>query len=70
MSDFIDQSLKQSAVLLECSIENARMHAKERERIPTGLCHNCEEKLPKPKIFCDEDCRIDWERRHKNDIHH
>jgi hypothetical protein len=29
----------------------------------TGLCYNCEEELETGLIFCDVDCREDYEKR-------
>jgi len=27
-----------------------------------GHCHFCEEELPAGHLFCNTDCRVDWER--------
>lgn len=29
---------------------------------PCGMCHNCEEPIAPETLFCDPDCRADWER--------
>lgn len=29
----------------------------------TGLCHNCADPVPTQALFCDGDCRDDWEKR-------
>ena len=34
---------------------------------PTGHCHNCDDDLQAGRLlFCDPDCRDDWEKRQKN----
>lgn len=33
---------------------------------PVGKCHNCEERLPEGRLFCDADCRDDWAKRNRN----
>lgn len=30
-----------------------------------GKCYNCEEPLPETILFCDADCRDDFEKRQK-----
>jgi hypothetical protein len=32
---------------------------------PIGLCYNCQEKIGSSKLFCDLDCRSDYEYRKK-----
>ena len=32
---------------------------------PTGFCLNCDEKLQPEQLFCDMDCREDYEKRIK-----
>lgn len=29
---------------------------------PNGVCHNCGESICDGTLFCDTDCRDDWER--------
>lgn len=41
-----------------------------RERASTrmqysGYCRYCTTKVPEPQIFCDSDCRDDWEHRQR-----
>lgn len=37
---------------------------------PTGECYNCEEPLEEPdKLFCDCDCREDFEKRKRAEAH-
>lgn len=30
-----------------------------------GACYNCGDALPGTRLFCDKDCRDDYEKRHK-----
>lgn len=42
--------------------------ARVRSRVgllPCGACHNCGEELPPGRLFCDADCRDDFEKRHR-----
>lgn len=32
---------------------------------PTGECYNCDEPIDSDKLFCDADCRDDYEKRKK-----
>ncbi len=58
--DDIDKASKTEAFLLRNSIEASR---KRKEHTPTytGFCHYCDEPLPNNQIFCDSDCRNDYE---------
>lgn len=50
---------------LDAEIEFARRqlaHRAKRELVPLGLCYNCDEQLTDKRLFCDADCRKDWER--------
>lgn len=31
--------------------------------VACGACHNCNEPLPPGMLFCDRDCRDDYEKR-------
>ena len=48
--------------------ERQRADALSRVRTRVGLllcgaCHNCGERLPAGRLFCDADCRDDFEKR-------
>lgn len=32
---------------------------------PKGACYFCDEPVSDKRLFCDSDCRDDWERRQK-----
>lgn len=53
-----------AAEYTEAFLEAARAKRKEERHRPyTGYCYNCEEPLPAPQRFCDEDCRDDFDHR-------
>jgi hypothetical protein len=61
MSDAADEAfyLEQEAIRAGLAAK-----AKQSRGLPyTGLCHNCDEPVEKPRAFCDEDCRDDFELR-------
>jgi hypothetical protein len=53
-SDFIDQELARQ-------IAAAKNQARPA-KTPVGTCHHCGEKVDKGMIFCDADCRDDFDR--------
>lgn len=51
-------SLEEERALREATYRASRTpHLK-----PTGVCHWCDEPVEENRIFCDRDCREDWER--------
>ena len=59
MSDWADEA---------CAMEGLYLAAALTQRIPlkislNGTCHNCAE--PSDELFCDADCRDDYEQREK-----
>ena len=46
---------------------NEAMHkaqqAGKQDLKPKGTCHNCEETVEDGKLFCDQDCTEDYEKR-------
>jgi len=53
--------------------EAPRMLAAAKKRAgpqPTGTCHNCGEPVFWPNLFCDLDCRGDWEKRDEQQHRH
>lgn len=66
-ADEIDRAAALTERMTEIAIENARANAAKRELPPTGFCHNCEEEFEPGStlIFCDGDCRHDYEYRKK-----
>lgn len=46
------------------------MHQSKKKVVtlqPTGECYNCDEKVEIDKLFCDADCRDDYEKRKRAD---
>jgi hypothetical protein len=33
---------------------------------PNGICNNCDEQIKHPLLFCDANCRDDWQLRTGN----
>ena len=46
---------------------NEAMHkakqAGKHDLKPVGACHNCNEQVDGTKLFCDQDCAEDYEKR-------
>lgn len=60
MSDIIDQANERAEQFLSHAIGNV---ANGHKMKPCGLCFNCEEALPPDQLFCNPDCRDDWQLR-------
>lgn len=60
-ADSLDQASEIETLERERIIAAARNRGPELPR--TGFCHNCRE--PVPELFCDSDCRDDWEKRRR-----
>lgn len=44
----------------------AALHPPKTDHIePVGRCHNCGEELPPGALFCDAECRADYEKRQR-----
>ena len=46
------------------------MHLTKKKAVtlpPIGECYNCEEKIDHDRLFCDADCRDDYEKRKRAD---
>lgn len=56
MPDIADQADDE----IEQTLQRA-LRARAPELVPRGTCHNCDQ--PVRRLFCDLDCRDDWERR-------
>jgi hypothetical protein len=64
LSDEVDKANELAAVLLEASLKASRPRL-----APTGECHFCKETLMdsllKGSLFCNQDCRDDYERQER-----
>ncbi len=60
--DSADQAEKQESFLLAERIREVRSRTTTKSRVPRGSCYFCDEPLPEPDIFCDRDCKEDYDR--------
>jgi hypothetical protein len=61
MADITDDATDQELKFTELAIQAARACRPQLPR--NGRCHNCEELVE--GLFCDADCRQDWEKRQR-----
>ena len=61
--DQIDQAQEIINESIKVAVANATAAPQEIPNI--GACHNCREPLDSG-LFCDEDCRDDWEKLRRN----
>lgn len=59
--DVADMASEHEQRWLAHQIAAARQSSKALHQ--TGRCHNCDDELTGAKLFCDQDCRQDYERR-------
>jgi hypothetical protein len=51
---------------IEAGLAQARTAAQPRQiLIPTGHCHNCDERVRPGQLFCDQECASDFEKRQR-----
>lgn len=63
MTDEVDQAFEAEQEFIKHSLKHSKVGG--RRLAATGRCHNCEEPLPSPELFCDVDCRDDYDLREK-----
>lgn len=61
MADEADLAQQISEQIIE--LQTTRMVVKHIE--PSGFCYNCDADLATPRLFCDADCRDDYELRER-----
>jgi hypothetical protein len=69
LSDALDRADVEIQRTIDMGIANARANLAGSRRLPPkGYCYNCDEPFPgdNEKIFCDSDCRDDYERINEN----
>lgn len=59
---FVEQAEENVRRAIEVEISAIRNKPKLQ---PTGACYNCLEDLSTERLFCDVDCKDDWEYRTK-----
>ena len=62
MADDADRAQDQ----IEAELAHARSAAQTKLKLlPMGQCHNCDEPLRGEKLFCDQECAEDFEKRER-----
>jgi hypothetical protein len=61
MPDEGDISQELEAHALAVALENVKHSTISLS--PRGKCHNCDEQVVNPQLFCDHLCRDDYDRR-------
>lgn len=64
MSDDLDRAQEASDMLTDASIRNIRNNT-NRGLKPTGLCYYCESDVNSDKLFCNVECRQDFEQEQR-----
>jgi hypothetical protein len=61
--------LDQAAALAQAETDACVAAARNHPAMPAvGACYNCSEPLRPGLLFCDRDCRDDFEKRHRNPL--
>lgn len=60
MADEIDKGNETAEQTLRLQIAQARL---VRSLLPVGRCYNCDESVDHNRLFCDADCREDYDYR-------
>jgi len=59
--DVFDQATVQEEKAREMALKLAR--DKQPQLTSCGVCHNCAEPVNSGLLFCDANCRDDWQKR-------
>lgn len=59
MADWTDNASETTEFFEKVALQNIKQVVPLQ---PKGACHNCDFKLEAEHLFCDADCRDDWER--------
>ncbi len=62
MADQLDQASDLEELQRQQSIA-AHLATTDQRMKSTGQCHNCQEELQGDTLFCDSDCRDDYDKR-------
>lgn len=62
MADEVDRGNDQAEMRLQAHIESTRRLAAHGLQ-PVGECYNCLEPVGEGRVFCDAECREDYDRR-------
>ena len=61
MSDDADRADSLIDSTIQARVQRASQEARRRQLIPLGTCYYCESPLRNGMLFCDAECRNDWE---------
>lgn len=71
-SDILDCAAELTQREIEAQLAAHRQRARGTQIKPKGFCYNCDEPLSPEQLFCDSDCRDDYqhiqERRKANGL--
>ena len=62
--DVSDQATQQEELALAAALA-AQRNRSQSVLLPVGSCHNCDVILADSLLFCDADCRDDWQLRNR-----
>lgn len=63
MADVFDQASDREIADRDAAISATLASIRSNKLQPVGRCHNCDEPLAPPMLFCDGDCSADHELR-------
>lgn len=64
--DIYDQATQQEELARSIALSAIRSRANGMPQlIPVGTCYNCNSSVSASLLFCDADCRDDWQHRNK-----
>lgn len=61
MADELDRASDYERAAVESATKHIRNSARQRQLIPVGSCYYCNTSLSSGMLFCDAECRDDWE---------
>jgi len=64
MTDIYDQATEKEEQERMLSLQAVR--SRQPSILPKGHCYNCDLSLDDRSLFCDGDCRDDWQARNPN----
>lgn len=64
MADESDLATEREEIARNAALYAVRERAASKPAlIHIGACHNCDAVVDEPLLFCDVDCRDDWQKR-------
>lgn len=65
--DIYDQATEREELDRKIALQHTLNTTPQLERV--GVCHNCGEPLQSHLLFCDANCRDDWQLRNPAPLH-